>query len=452
MNNFMNSTITTTKISNIAIAAFIFVVAGLSFGVAPIKAHAYDRYSSYSSYYPTSAPVYVAPTPIYPVIQPVAYNYYPTTYPTYYPTNNYSPVGGSCYAVQTTANVGQSITWQASAYGGNGTYSYSWSGTNGLYGYGSAISFSYNTSGTMVANLTIMSAGQSISVPCSNSVIVYGNSYSYPTTVGSNYNYNNYNYTYSNPLAATCSANTTSTNLGQGVTWTSNVTGGNGYYSYTWSGSNNLYGSGSAISTSYSVAGQQYAQVTVYSNGQSVTAQCTNSVNVGNYNYNYTNTYTNTTITNTNGALNVGCAADTASARVGTPVTWSVEALGGSGTYTYAWSGSDGLAGSQSSVVTSYGTSGQKSAVVIVTSSNGQTASKSCPAITVTSGVPVNYGSNNSGSSQNTNASQNNSNNSGLSAASLFSLSNIPWGWVAVLIILVLFGTIMYLLFNKNKI
>jgi hypothetical protein len=31
-------------------------------------------------------------------------------------------------------------------------------------------------------------------------------------------------------------------------------------------------------------------------------------------------------------------------------------------------------------------------------------------------------------------------------------LSNIPWGWVAVLIILVLFGTVLYLLFNKHKI
>jgi Mg2+ and Co2+ transporter CorA len=34
----------------------------------------------------------------------------------------------------------------------------------------------------------------------------------------------------------------------------------------------------------------------------------------------------------------------------------------------------------------------------------------------------------------------------------LFSLQNIPWGWVAILIILVLFATVLYLLFNKEKI
>jgi hypothetical protein len=42
--------------------------------------------------------------------------------------------------------------------------------------------------------------------------------------------------------------------------------------------------------------------------------------------------------------------------------------------------------------------------------------------------------------------------NSGLTAASALSLSGIPWGWVAVLVILVLFAAVMYLLFNKPKI
>ena len=42
--------------------------------------------------------------------------------------------------------------------------------------------------------------------------------------------------------------------------------------------------------------------------------------------------------------------------------------------------------------------------------------------------------------------------NTSLSAASVFSLGNVPWGWVAVLVILVLFATVLYLLFNRTKI
>jgi hypothetical protein len=45
-----------------------------------------------------------------------------------------------------------------------------------------------------------------------------------------------------------------------------------------------------------------------------------------------------------------------------------------------------------------------------------------------------------------------NQNPNGLSAAALFSLKNVPWGWVAILIILVLFATVVYLIFNRPKI
>jgi Mg2+ and Co2+ transporter CorA len=31
-------------------------------------------------------------------------------------------------------------------------------------------------------------------------------------------------------------------------------------------------------------------------------------------------------------------------------------------------------------------------------------------------------------------------------------LKNVPWGWVAILIILVLFATVVYLIFNRPKI
>jgi hypothetical protein len=37
-------------------------------------------------------------------------------------------------------------------------------------------------------------------------------------------------------------------------------------------------------------------------------------------------------------------------------------------------------------------------------------------------------------------------------ASTLLTLNNVPWGWVAIIIILILFFTVMYLLFNDKKV
>jgi hypothetical protein len=392
--------------------------------------------------------------------QPIAYNPYPV-YPTtpYYPTypTTYYPstqLTGSCYSISTSISSGSNVVWSASANGGNGVYTYYWTGTDGFSGYGQSISTVYNNPGTKIANVTISSNGQSITVPCSSSVIVYGynynNTYYNPNQYqyNSGYVYTNTNY-YSSNLIVACSANTSFAPVGGAVIWTSNVSGGNGSYSYQWTGTDGLYGNGSTISTSYGNAGVKIATLTVYSNGQSISQQCSNSVSVGtqygtNYNTNYGTTYVGG-----NSNLTVACAAGATNDPIGAPVTWSVEATGGAAPYSYSWSGSDGLTGSQASIVTAYETSGTKNAQVNVTSADGRTSSAICS-------NTVFVGNRGNGAAISTPAPVQpvvaSSTDNGLSAASLFSLSNIPWGWVAVLVILVLFGVVIYLVFNKNKI
>ena len=256
-----------------------------------------------------------------------------------------------------------------------------------------------------------------------------------------------------NPLSASCSANTNYTTIGQTVVWNSYVNGGTGSYSYSWSGSDSIYGSNSNLQVSYNSPGQKYASLTVYSNGQSVTQECTNIITVQApqpvYQYPPVNTYNN---------LTVGCAADTATARPGMDVTWSVEALGGVGPYSYSWSGSEGLSGSQTSVTTSYDYTGSKTASVTVRSADGNSKTEQCKAIKVVSGATaVNNNENNHPAGSNVSAGASasvsqatSSNASNLSANALFSLSNIPWGWIATLIILILIGVVMYLIFNRN--
>jgi hypothetical protein len=116
-----------------------------------------------------------------------------------------------------------------------------------------------------------------------------------PTNVnGTSYNYNyNYNYGYNTPtynynngtsyswsnINVTCYANPQLAYTGSTITWYAQATGGNGYYTYSWSGSEMLNGNQSSVNKTYYSSGLQNGYVTVTSNGQSVTKQCT-SVNI----------------------------------------------------------------------------------------------------------------------------------------------------------------------------
>jgi hypothetical protein len=388
---------------------------------------------------PVTTPVYIpVQTPVYTYNNNGNYNngYYNNNN-----NNNYNTLSATCYASPTSIGVGQTMNWRVSAYGGNGgSYYYSWSGSDGLSGNGSNLSMSYNTPGTKNATVTVTSGGQTISRNCDTSVTVYDNYNNYNNN--NNY-YTNGSYYGNSSLTVSCIANTSFAPVGQNVQWTANASGGyGGGYTYRWTGTDGVSSYGSTMGVNYGTPGVKYASVTVYSsnNGQSVTQNCSGSVTVGVQNGQYYNNGNNT------GNLQIACFADKNSARLGTSVTWAVEVTGGDGAnYNYSWSGSDGLSGSQSTAVTSYGTTGTKNATVAITS-GGYTASKLCGnSVYVTSGQTY------TGGTTVVTPPQNQNDDSGFSAASLFSLKNVPWGWVAILVILVLFSMVMYLLFTRRE-
>lgn len=386
--------------------------------------------------------------------------YYP---PVYYPPTQttVSPLYVQCYPQPLTANVGDSATWVSNVSGGVGSYSYSWSGTDGLTGAGPSISKVYYTSGSKSATMTVSSGSQTKSVSCSGSVTVYGNSYNdYPPVyqppvyVPPTY----YPPTYYSPLQVSCTPNVTYTNTGSTVTWSANVYGGNtnGYYgiTYSWSGTDGLYGYGQSISTTYNTPGYKTASVTVNANGQTASQICGSSVNVSGYNnYAYQTSYYNTysNYGSNNGGLNVGCYSDPQVASLNQPITWSVEVTGGVGPYTYSWSGTESLTGSGNSVVKYYNSYGEKSAIVTVTSADGKTSTRACSnTLNVRRAGGASTGTTVTTPTKTTTDTK--ASNNSQSAAALFSLQNIPWGWVAILIIIVLFATILYLIYNRPKI
>jgi len=75
------------------------------------------------------------------------------------------------------------------------------------------------------------------------------------------------------------------------------------------------------------------------------------------------------TITLTTVAPTVSCSGTPGNPYVGQPVTWSSVVTGGSRSYSYSWSGTDGLTGTTANVSKSYSGIGQKSASLIVTDS-----------------------------------------------------------------------------------
>lgn len=175
------------------------------------------------------------------------------------------PLSVSCSANPTTIDVGGSSTWSASVSGGNGQYSYLWTGTDSLTGTSTSVTKSYSTSGTKTASVTVVSSGQTSTVNCSNTVIV-GND---PTNPPSN--------PPSGPggsLSAICEPNRTTVPVGTSMTWSTLASGGNGVYTYSWSGSDGLTGTSSSVNKSYSVVGSKTASVSVTSNGNTVYPVC----------------------------------------------------------------------------------------------------------------------------------------------------------------------------------
>lgn len=266
-------------------------------------------------------------------------------------------------------------------------------------------------------------------------------------------------------ITATCYANSTSAPVGTSVQWTAYASGGTGSYTYSWSGSDALYGSGATAYANYYTPGYKTASVYVYSGGQTVNVACSSSVNVyENYQQSsyYYNNYQQTayiqpvvqpviqqgpTYLSTNASgLQVGCYSDPTTASINQPVTWNVEVTGGMAPYAYSWSGTDGISGTGATAIKYYQTPGTKSAVVSVTSADGRSTTWAC---SNTVAVRSNYVAPKPAVAVKTPVVDKDAN---LGASALFSLNNVPWGWVAVLVILVLFATVMYLVFNKTKI
>lgn len=249
----------------------------------------------------------------------------------------------SCAGSPAVVNIGQNVNWTRTLTGGNGSYTYSWSGTDGLTGSNQSTTGTYYSAGTKNATVTVTSGAQTKVASCS--VVV--NAVPDPT------------------LNVSCAAIPTSVNIGHPVQWGALVTGGTGAYTYTWSDVNGVFGTSQLVAKSYSTAGIKNSTVTVTSGAQSRAANCSVIVNPPQAS-----------------TLIGSCSVNPSSVNVGGALNWSATATGGTGAYTYFWEGTDGLYGSSAAVSRTYNSAGPKTGKVTI-SSGADSISYTCNASVV---------------------------------------------------------------------
>ncbi len=175
-------------------------------------------------------------------------------------------------------------------------------------------------------------------------------------------------------VLGSCASAPASPIIGNTVTWSMSVapTGGTGVYTYAWTGTDGLAGTGATASIVYSTIGSKTASVTVTSGTQSLAISCAA-----------------TTVANnpTPVALTATIVANPSSTGIGGTISWTVTPAGGVGGYTYSWSGTDGLNGTTQTVSRTYYTPGTVTGTVIVTSAV-QTVTVSATATITNTVVP----------------------------------------------------------------
>lgn len=358
--------------------------------------------------------------------------YYYDPGPIYYPDPTPSqrdPLYVTCYPDDSSVEVDDRVTWSADVYGGTGSYSYDWSGSEGLDGSNNDVTIRYDNDGNKTASVRVTSGSQTINRSCGTVYVYEDDDYDYDDDY------------YDDRLYVSCYPDRYSANVGEYITWRASASGGSGSYTYTWSGTEGLSARGRDISVAYDHAGRKSASVRVSSRGRTVTRSCSQDVVVGDtYQYNGNTTY-----------LDVTCSASPTVGVPNTAITWTAYPTGGNGAYTYIWSGSDGFSGAQKSVATAYKTNGNKTAMVTVYSA-GKSATKSCSTNVLITGSTVKKPVIKTPVIKKPTLPAVETPTAGdtVTDAASKALIGVPWFIVAILVIIVLFGTVIYLIVTKK--
>src|SRR2546422_2026629 len=149
------------------------------------------------------------------------------------------PISATFTVSPSLADVGQSISFTASASGGAPPYSYSWSYGDGSEGTGLQVTHTYNSDGTYQVTLTVADSMGNTRTGVS------------PVVIGTA------------PLQDGFTYNPTSPQPSDSINFTASARGGTPPYSYSWDFGNGASASGASATYSYSTAGSYTVTLTV---------------------------------------------------------------------------------------------------------------------------------------------------------------------------------------------
>ena len=287
-----------------------------------------------------------AGTPGYQSVTPLCVKLSPVT-------TNTATLTASCNASPSSVKTGDTVTWDANASGGNGTYTYSWSGADTNGKTTENFTKTYSTTGSRTATVTVTSGGQTATASCSVNVTDTPN----PP---------------SNNFDVSCNASDRTIDVGETVTFTANVTGGNSPFDFDWNGdTRGEDDNDNQIRVRYNSEGRYYVSVTVRDDdGRTRTDSC--PVVVVNEDDN-------------NDDFDIQCKVSDTSIKEGDRVRFEVDIDGGNSPYDINWSGdTEGEdEDDEDSFYVRYDRDGRYEVDVRVRDDDGRTRTDSCPVVRV---------------------------------------------------------------------
>lgn len=246
----------------------------------------------------------------------------------------------TCSISDTSIRVGETTTFTANATGGNGTYSYLWTGA--ANGTSRVETETFNTVGSFNSWVRVTSGGETATADCAAVVVEED-----PRVA----------------LEGYCSVSDQSVRTGENVTFTAHAEG-NAPYTYTWL--NVVDGTGINKTRNFSAEGSYTARVRIDdSRGETLTVSCPVVV-VDN--------------DDTNPDLTGSCSVSDTRVRIGESVTFTANA-NGTAPYTYTWL--DVVSGSDRTESRSFSSEGSYTARVRINDHANKSLTVTCPVLVV---------------------------------------------------------------------